>query len=397
MSFVINLIIIFGALLGHEFPLGAGVSLSDVFCGIALIFLPFQIITGSGLYKDKISKWTFIYFLCLAFAGLLNFTYNQTQYLNYFRIFTEGLILYCFTRNTLTTESRIHKIGFLFLIYTLIFLYTSRNMMTQNMIEATDFHVVSFGYGRNNWGFTNLLCLILCCFTIYKFKFKFMLNKIALCLFPILIFNIYLSASRFSVISLVAFLVFFRFWIGKRISPKEIVFYIIIFIVAPTIISLLFNSVNSNILEESQRVFENKIDDTEDDAFSLRIMRLNVLLIVDAIQHADILHLIFGDGLAITHGVFSQTFLSTGLVGFFVYTFSTFYLIVHYFRKKGVYSLVAIIILIMLANDTVTDARFIIGVNNQLYMIILAYLMSYGKFLESAPKTIGFHSRVCES
>lgn len=388
MAFYLNCILILGALLGTYYKIIAGVSLSDLFCAGAFFSLVVQKMNRMAHDKDIIRKWTLFYLIWMGIGAATNMTFGNTQFLNYFRIFAEGLIIYCLARKTLTTRARFTRFVYMFLIYLILFVVTSKSMIEESMMIDNRFTSVDYGYGRNNFAFTNLLAIMILAFLLYKVKIKFRL--LCLVFFPIFIFNIYLSASRFSIISFFLFIVFFRIWIHRRITFKEGLLYAVVLVLFPYIAAHLMESVDANVLAGSQQIFEGKIGTTQEDGMSTRLMALNFSLIAAWVEMQPFYQIIVGDGLSICHGIFAQTFLATGIIGFVIYVGSNFHMVNYLRKKSGAYSYAAFIIVVMFMNDIVTNARFIIHVNNILFMLIIAILVSYAEITEKGEK-----SRIC--
>lgn len=379
MLITINFILIFGALLGCYYQIAAGITWADFFCGFMVIALFLRQFFHKETKFDIIAKLTFVYVVWLGLVAIINGTLLQTQFLNYYRIFTEGLIMYVFAYNALDSKKTFRIFVYTFIVYCILFLITSRDMIALSMVKFDSFNKVDFGYGRNNWGFTNLMIIMLLSFFLYNIHLKAKLNLLCLALFPMLIFNIYFSASRFALIGCIAFFIFFRFWIKRAISPKEIILYVVIFVLAPTITGLLLNTIDSNILEQSQRIFEGKIDKTGEEGFQNRLMNLNFTLIGKYIDQSLFPELLVGNGLSVTHGIFSHTFIASGIIGFLYFCSYHLYLGIIFLKKRRAYSFAAFLIFIMFLNDIVTNSRFIIGVNNLMYMLILAVLINYSR------------------
>lgn len=376
--------LLLASLIGTNFNVAPGISWADFLNA----FLALICIWKLGVKKwegDLLSNFTLVYIIILIFSSVLNLTYNKTQFVNYLRIFTCGWIVYIVVRNSLYTKEGLRIFSIMFIFYSIFFLMYSRDILFQSMSEAHSFHTLDFGYGRNNWGFTNLLHLIFISFLLYKVKLPKYIKILAYCQFPFLAFNIYFSASRFALITLVGFIVFFRFWMNKRVSLKEGIALGLLMLIAPFLIMNLEATIDSNFLEGSKHVFESKIDNTEDEVMSGRLYGLNIEPIENYVSNplTGIEGILIGDGLSITHGVLSHTFIATGLIGFVYFFIYNLYLILYYFRKNRIGIFIAAVLIIMLVNDIMTNARFIIYINNLLFMIILAFLVNRLKINEN--------------
>jgi len=376
---MIHIILVFSALLGTQFNIDAGISWADVFCAVLGIEALYKFYTKSWRL-DIVSKYTLGYTIILFISSLVNQTIAQTQFLNYFRIFISGLIIYIVVNNTLKQNKSFKAFSIAAIIYSLIFIFMSRSNLQNSMITAENFASLDFSYGRNNWGFSNLLIIIFLTFIITKVRISKPLKILAFLLFPFLIFNVYFSASRFSLLSLIFFAIFVRVWINKPLSFKEFALIIGIILVFPIVSSYILEGFGSNFIEQSRLIFENKIDRTVDETMTGRLMALNLLPIVDVFSKKGFEYFILGDGISVTHGILSHTYIATGIMGLLYFVYYNCLLSIHFFKIRGVGYFVTFLILIMLANDIMTNARFIIGINNMLFMMIMAFLNNIIKY-----------------
>ncbi len=367
----IPIIFVFASLVGTSYSIVSGVSYADVFC----LFLFFNLLYGlvkKQILISKESKLSFLYILMMAFTSVFNQTFFETQFINYFRIIIEGWIVYQTVFFYLKDEKKLNETAVIYLIYILYFVLSSKNMLSASMVYSESFASLDFGYGRNNWGFTNLLLIMSLVYVIAEFSLK--ISKYFILLIPVMTFYIYFSASRLSLISLGAFIFFFIYW--KKSKHNVAIYISIAFLFLCIYLMLPFFSsfIDADILEGSQQVFANKIGKVQEDGFSLRLMKLNILPILDFIEEASFLKLLFGDGLSITHGIFSHIFLSTGLIGFFYFIYYHVKVGTSYWRCSRCTRYVTMIIIVMFVNDFITNARFIIQGNTMLYMFILAFI-----------------------
>ena len=163
-------VLLMGSLIGTNFNVAPGIYWADFFCAV----LGMICICRLGLKRwkgDLVSNLTLGYIGFLAVSSLINQTYGHTQFQNYFRIFLCGWIVYVFLRNSLHTNDDIRMFSIMFILYSIFFLMYSRTSLLKAMSEVNNnFYMLDFGYGRNNWGFTNLLHIIFLSFILYKVK-----------------------------------------------------------------------------------------------------------------------------------------------------------------------------------------------------------------------------------
>ena len=375
------IIIFFCTLVGHRFEIMTGVSWADVFTLIQ-VFLLLVNWKYIKFRNDIISKFTFGYLVILIVSSLLNGTFENTVFINIARNYTEGIIAYVALTNSLKSPKIFRFFTYLSVIFIILYLSTSRNDLIASLEESNSYAALDFEFGRNSFAVTNLLIIILTTFVIYIGKLKY--SKYLWVLYPVMLFNIYLSASRFSNISLVIFTAFMLYMMKGRLTFQRIVLgglaIIALYYVMPTIAGTL----DSDVVSYGADLLYNKLATNHDGGLFYRLYNLNYLVIVEWLEAMPVYLWLFGDGISITHGVFSFTFCCTGLVGL-VYFCSTNFIMIKRFwdGTKTTNSFIACLVLIFFLNDIVTNSRFIVGLNTLIYMGVLAYMYAYHKLLTS--------------
>lgn len=364
-------VLILGSLIGTNYLLFPGIYVSDFFCLIAFIFV---LLGKQRLDKDYFYKSTITYSCIMLASALLNFTIVQSIFINYFRNFTEGLIIYLLILKYFRDSKSFSFLTYVFIGYAIYFLIASRQMLNASLVDAEGFGLLDFGTGRNNWSFTNLLTLILLTFIILEIKPRF--GKYIFLLFPFLLFNIYFSTSRFSEITLLIFFFFVRYWMGKKIKATEFLLYGIILIIGSYAMDFVSGMFDAGMLEQSRSLADDKSSSTFDDLINARLWELNLEPIVRRLNSMDILGIIIGDGISICHGVFAHTFLSTGIIGFIFFCRYNIRAMKLNWNDNKVAKFSAFVIFAMLLNDFVTNARFIVVLNTIYYMAIMGYLQT---------------------
>lgn len=375
MSYLI-FILYFCALVGTRFDVAAGITMADFFCGGLAIICAFKLPVILSK-KDLIAKYTFVYSALLLFSAIINGNIANTVVLNFCRIFIEGLIVYASLIIAIKKEKNIKILSILILLFSVLYLFTSREHLNVSMMQENNFALVDFEQGRNAFGVTNFLLSLIIVF-IYFTK-PFSLSKYCLLFMPFLIFNIIFSASRFSTLSMAIFAAFVLYWQRKSISFRNLFFILFGCAAVYYIVPMLTQSVDSTFMDTSTELLTNKLEKNEDGGFMYRLMDLNILWIADWLDEAPFYMWIFGDGASITHGILSFTFCCTGLVGCIYFCYSSIKMARKSY-KSGIYGqYLCFVIGIFFLNDIVTNSRFIISQNTLIYMGILAYVSSYIK------------------
>lgn len=369
-------ILYFCALVGTRFDVAAGITMADFFCGGLAIICAFKF-PAIISKKDIIAKYTFVYSILLLFSATINGNITNTVVLNFSRIFVEGLIVYASLIIAIKKAKDIKILSILIVLFSILYLFTSREQLNASMMQENNFALVDFGQGRNAFGVTNLLLSLIIVF-IYFTK-PFTLSKYCLLFIPFLIFNIIFSASRFSTLSMVIFAAFVLYWQRRSISFRNIFFILLACAAVYYIVPILTQSVDSTFMNTSTELLTNKLEKNEDGGFMYRLMDLNILWIADWLDETPFFMWLFGDGASITHGILSFTFCCTGLVGFIYFCYSNIKMAMKSYKSGFYGQYLCFVIGIYFLNDMVTNSRFIISQNTLIYMGILAYICSYIK------------------
>lgn len=364
----------FCALIGTSYEVTQGVFWSDFLC-VPLFLYALFFIRKLDFKKNIVAKSSIVYSLILLLTGLLNETCTDTIFLNFTRIFVEGTVAYTSLVIALRCNKELVFFRCLFYIFSVYFLIFSAISLTSSIELEGNFQALDIQSGRNGMAISNLLLVIMLSFLIILSKYS--KEKVLYVLFPFFIFNIFFSASRFSVISLGLFSLFIMYWLRKKISAKGaclvLVFVAILFYVVETIM----HNIDSNVMEYSSELLEDKITKNEDGGFAYRLFDLNFDVINKWVQDTPYYMLFLGDGKSITHGIFSFTFCCTGVIGFSYFVFSHIRMVLHYWHSSSICKFMSFLIFIFFFNDIVTNSRFIICVNTLLYMGMLAFMFSY--------------------
>lgn len=360
------------ALIGSQFPIAPGVSWMDVFC-IPLLIYVLANTKRLNISEDIIARTSIVYAIIMIASGILNTTLTNTVFVNFTRNFIEGIIAYLALSVSLKGEKEIIRFSYLSFFYAAAYLLiTNISILTSIEYDANFSGVSSDVYGgRNGMAVTNLLVIILLTYHIFFWKNK--KANIVLVLFPFLVFNIIFSASRFSVISLVIFIAFVILFMSGRMKMSNKIILILFLAVIPYLVSMLESRMDSGVMSYSSELLQNKITKNEDGGFAYRLNDLNFLVIKNWLNVTPAYSWLFGDGISITHGIFSFTFCATGLVGFLYFIISHLKMIVVFWKRKKYEKYIAALIFIFILNDIVTNSRFIIGMNTMIYMGMLAY------------------------
>ena len=350
--------------------------MADFFCGGLAIICAFKFSTIMSK-KDIIAKYTFIYSVLLLFSATISGNITNTVVLNFSRIFVEGLIVYASLIIAIKKEKDIKILSILIVLFSILYLFTSREQLNASMMQENNFALVDFGQGRNAFGVTNLLLSLIIVF-IYFTK-PFALSKYCLLFIPFFIFNIIFSASRFSTLSMAIFAAFVLYWQRRSISFRNIFFILLGCAAVYYIVPILTQSVDSTFMNTSTELLTNKLEKNEDGGFMYRLMDLNILWIADWLDETPFFMWFFGDGASITHGILSFTFCCTGLVGFIYFCYSNIKMAMKSYKSGFYGQYLCFVIGIYFLNDMVTNSRFIISQNTLIYMGILAYICSYIK------------------
>lgn len=370
----IIILFFFGALIGTQFSVITGVRFSDFFCVPLFIYALFNI-RRIGFDCNLIAKYSLWYSFILLISGLVNGTITNTVFINFTRIFFEGTVAFCALYIALKTEKELRFFVTLFYIYSLYFVLTFASSLSATIADEGNFQALDILNGRNAMAVSNLLIVIMLTFMLLTSQKK--VDKTVIVLFPFLIFNIFFSASRFSVISLALFGIFLLYWLRSKISKQNTLILLASIVVLPFFVQMIESRIDTSVMDYSSDLLNDKIANNEDGGFAYRINDLNIRVISDWLNDSPIIMWFFGDGISITHGIFSFTFCCTGVIGFLYFLITNIKMIWVYMRRSKTGQYIAFLIFVFFLNDIVTNSRFIIGLNTLLYMGMLAFMLSF--------------------
>lgn len=368
------ILLFFCALIGTQFSVITGVRFSDFFCVPLFIYALFNI-RRIGFNRNLIAKYSLFYSFILLFSGLVNGTITNTVFINFTRIFLEGTVAFCALFIALKTEKELRFFATFFYIYSLYFVLTFASSLSATIADEGNFQALDILNGRNAMAVSNLLIVIMLTFMLLTSQKK--IDKTVIALFPFLIFNIFFSASRFSVLSLVLFGLFLLLWMRSKISKQNTVILLTLIVALPFFVQMIGSKIDTSVMDYSSELLNEKINKNEDGGFAYRINELNVRVINNWLKDSPIIMWFFGDGISITHGVFSFTFCCTGVIGFLYFLITNIKMIWVYMRRSKTGQYIAFLIFVFFLNDIVTNSRFIIGLNTILYMGMMAFMLSY--------------------
>ena len=371
-SKIIIILLFFCALIGTNYPIAAGVTWADIF--VAPLF--FYTLANNWIKisnKDIIAKFSLVYAGLMLFSALSNGTIDDTVFLNYFRIYVEGCVAYASLQIALKGEKEKKFFGCMSFMYAITFLLLTSMAMSSSIGERENFNDLSSGLygGRNGMAVTNLLLIILLTYFVFLWQNKKV--TFVFVLFPFFVFNIIFSASRFSVISLFIFVLFVVIVMMNKLKRKNKIFIIAFAIVMPFTIDSIMSFMDADMMSYSSELLNKKMSNDSEAGLVFRLNELNIKVIYDWINDTPIYLWLFGDGISITHGIFSFTFCSTGIIGFLYFTITHYKMIKYYWKKARPYKYIAVLIFVFFLNDIVTNSRFTIGANTMLYMGMLAF------------------------
>ena len=359
-----------GSLIGSYYKIAPGISYEDIACVLLFIISLFNFIEHKWKV-DRFCKLTALYIPFMILPALINGDLTNTVFINYFRNYTWGVVVYFALSNTLDSERDIKKLLLIGVAFFVVFALNFRMLMQSSFSE--NINTIDFEYGRNNVAFTALLFSLLFEFLYYsKLVKSYILLGIVL-----MIVIIVFSASRFSMMMLVISYLLFRILSHKKITWSEILTIVVLVIVGPLIYDYILSFVDSSFYENSQNFLNKKMNGALDDFWYTRIIGINVNPIKNAFSTDGALFLLMGKPLAVQHSFFSHSLITTGLAGWLIYLISNYKLLKWSYHYKGVYIFLFITILVMLTNDFITNARFIIGVNSVFYSSLCAIVYRY--------------------
>lgn len=372
-SNLIIIVLFFCALVGVNYPVITGVSWADLFVVPLFIYVILNL-KSIKINNDIIAYTSIIYAIIMLISALINATITDTIFLNFFRNYIEGCIAYLALKRAINNERDFKIFSYIAILYCVLYIFMISRSFSTIIGGGGKFSSLNseiYG-GRNGMAVTNLLLIILLSYIVYFWRTT--KSYIVFLLFPFLIFNIIFSASRFSVISLALFVLFFVIFMTKEIKTIHKMGLIIIIIAIPFFVEHLTSNMDVDAMMYSSELLNDKITQNEDGGFMYRLNNLNYKVIVNWLDNTPVYKWILGDGISITHGVFAFTFCCTGIVGFFYFLVSHIKMIILVWKKSLIGKYLAFFIFIFFLNDIVTNSRFIIGLNTLIYMGMLALM-----------------------
>ena len=305
-------------------------------------------------------------------SGSYNLTFSNTIFLNYFRIYLEGLIVYYCLYNTIKQERDLRSFLLFFLCYLLFFVANTKTFALSSF-DVNNYHDFTgeLLYGRNAWGFTGLL---LGFFAVFLMISKQISRVVCAAVLSFSLFVIVLSISRFAAISFFFIVLAYLFLYRKRIGFKNIIILLVGISLVVLLLSYLMTFVSQDMLDMELEYLAEKIEGVSSDLKETRMVDINKIPITQWFNDASLINLIIGDGLYIGHSIIAHTLISTGIIGFLYYLLYSLRLIIINIRKDIYSKSLAILIVVMFANDFIANSRFIILVNACLYMIIAVFI-----------------------
>ena len=362
-------LLISASLIGYHFTIKPGVSYADFFMCILLVIMCLKIISRKW-ELDKFALLNLGYVFIMLFSSFLNQTFTNTIFINYFRIYFYGCVAYICLFNSLKCKTDLIRFLLFFSLYLIFFAFNTRDfiMLSQesDVSNYQDF-TSSLSYGRNNWGFTGLLFII---FTLYLMLTKQIKTWQSVLVLGLSVLVIFLSVSRMSILGALIVFVCFCF-IGKKNRLTILFSAVVVYF----LVSFLMDFVSEEVLDSELGFINEKMDNASDDFYSTRVYSINILPLSLFYEKADLIQFIFGDGISIQHSIVAQTLMSTGIVGFIYFLFAHINLFLTYLRKSQQDKMTALLIFIFIANDFITNSRFIILVNTLLYSTMCAYFI----------------------
>ena len=375
MKYLIYILSI-GALVGCDYHIATGITWSDIFCLILLLISIIKYLRNEWVL-DTFAKYSSIYIPIMFVVALANAEISNTVFINFFRNYTMGVIVYVPLSNIICTKKDLRVFLMFLSVFLVQFMINYRRMMQDTFSE--NLATLDFGYGRNNVAFTALLFAILFEFLYYaKIVKSYILLGIV-----VMVVIITLCASRYAMMMLAISFFLYRIMSGKKFSSGEVLSIGILVVTTPFILTFIEGLVDSSFLESSRDYLNEKMANADSDFYGTRIIDINVKPIDSFINEKGILSLIIGDGISIQHSFFSHTLLTTGIIGLYVFVRYMVLLIkwAYQFKREGFF--LFIVILTMYLNDFITNARFIINVNSIFYCTLCAIIIKYIQLYEN--------------
>lgn len=359
-----------GSLVGTNYGIITGVTWADITCFVLFVISFFKYV--SNRWKiDRFCKLSALYIPFMLGVAVINGTLMNTIFINYFRNYIWGIVVYFALSNSVKSIQDIKKVILMGSAFLFIFILNYRAMMQDTYFE--NLSSLDFGYGRNNVAFTALLFAIIFEFMYYAKLVKSYILVGIVIMASIIVF----CTSRYAMMMFVITFLIFRFLSHKIITISEVITIVSLCIFGPIIYEFVISFADSSFYAYSQNYLNEKINGSGDDFWNSRILSINVKPIKRILEYEGTLFLFFGKPLAIQHSFFSHTLITTGIAGCLCYLITNIKLLLWSFQFKGVYLFLFIVIFVMFTNDFITNARFIIGVNSIFYGVICAIIYRY--------------------
>lgn len=369
MKYVIFLLTIC-SLIGNFYNIAAGITWSDIAWVLILLISIYKYYVYEWDF-DFFSKYSSVFIIIMLIAAFINGEFTNTVFINYFRNYCAGLVVYFALSNIITTKNDIHLLLICGIAFLVLFLLKCRTMMLDTFDE--NLATLDFSYGRNNVAFTALLFALTFEFLYYSGIVK---SYILLGIFAMGLV-IVLCASRFALMMLVISFIVFRIFSHKEVSRSEVIVLSLLLIAAPSIYFLLSSYVDSSFLDYNQTYLAEKVSKADDDFYEIRIVFNNIKPISEYYEKNGIIGLITGDAVSIQHSFFAHALITTGFVGLFVFIMSMVKLFNWSYQFKNEGFFLFVIIVTMYLNDFFTNARFIIGLNSIFFCTICAIIYKH--------------------
>ncbi|MCE9239299.1 hypothetical protein [Bacteroides thetaiotaomicron] len=359
-----------GAMIGTFYNIAAGITYADIACVILLMLSLYKFATHQWT-TDRFFTLTALYVPFMIIAAVLNGDMTNTIFINYFRNYFWGVVIYFALSNSINSLQDIKKLVLMGSAFFLVFLLNYRTMIQDTFSESLA--TLDFGYGRNNVAFTALLFSILFEFLYYTKLVKSYILLGIVIMAVIIVF----CTSRYSMMMLVISFLLFRFFSHQKVSGSEVFSILLLIIVGPLLYEYILTFVDSSFYEYSQSYLNEKMNGASDDFWNSRIMSINVKPIQHMLDFEGTSFLFIGNPLGIQHSFFSHSLITTGIAGCLCYLVTNIKLLKWSFQFKGEYLFLFIVVMVMFANDFITNARFIIGVNSVFYCYLCAIMYRY--------------------
>lgn len=355
---------------GSFYNLAPGISVSDIACGTLFVISIIQIMRKRW-QVDQFSHYSMIYLPFMLLSAILSFEVANTIFLNYFRNYLWGLTVYFALANSIHNRDDLIICTRYLFIFLIIYLLNMQDLMQETFFE--DLGTLDYKYGRNNVAFTALL------FAIYfEFLYYSRLCRPYVFLGVILMLSIMeICASRFAILMAVISIVLYRISCKKRISKSEVLVYLSLIICAPIVFNFLLRFIDQSFFLESQNILADKLLGTKDDFWNSRIMEINVYPIIEFLNKKGPISIIFGEPTLVQHSFLSHSLITTGLVGCICFVYCQIKLLSWSYGYKKAGFFLYIVILVMILNDFIANARFIVCVNSVFYGCICALIYRY--------------------